>query len=174
MCEDPHGLLEEIARESPDALLDELGARALMSAPNVRWLAGVFARLRPFVEEARAYRRFLHNDVLPTNVMVGPDGAFAALIDWSDCGWGDPATDFVDTPARFLPLVLAGYREIGPIDGDASAEARILWDHLVRALRRLRREPMIGNVNWERPPFARPTELLAGAARIETWRRFLA
>jgi aminoglycoside phosphotransferase (APT) family kinase protein len=171
-CPDPHGYLDEPARLEPAEILDRLATEALVSAANVRWLNRVFDRLRPAVTGARGFRRFLHNDALPTNVIV-KDGAYLALIDWNDSGWGDPALEFWAMPSRAISFALAGYREIAPLDGDETAEQRILWDHLCLALDFLQREPHPGNLSWGRPPFARLIELLAATAEVEPWRQLL-
>lgn len=42
-------------------------------------------------------------------------------------------------PLRAVPLVLAGHREVAPLDLDEMAEARILWQHLQVALHLLPR-----------------------------------
>lgn len=44
-------------------------------------------------------------------------------------------------PLRAVPFMLQGHREIAPLDGDGSAEARILWTHLQLALLILPRSP---------------------------------
>ena len=171
-CSDPHGYLDTPSRTDPDDLLEYLGEESYLSSYNVHWLERVFERLRPSVEEGRQYRRFLHNDVLPTNVMVR-GGVFAALIDWNDSGWGDPALEFSALPARSLPEVLLGYREVGPIDGDSTVAHRILWDHLCAALEFLLCTPDQKSISWARPPFARLTELFAAAAHYDPWRDVL-
>lgn len=171
-CPDPHGYLDQPCRLDPSEFLEQLGSAALLSASNIQWLNRVFRRLGPAVEEAKEFRRFLHNDALPTNVLV-KDGAFAALIDWNDAGWGDPALEFASLPSRAIPHALAGYREIAALDGDRTAEWRILWDHLCLALKCLPLLPRYRNISWARPPFARLTELLAGAAKVEAWQELL-
>jgi aminoglycoside phosphotransferase (APT) family kinase protein len=171
-CPDPHGYLDEPCRADPDDLLEYLGAGAYLSTYTIQWLSRVFEQLRPAVVEARRYRRFLHNDVLPTNVIVDRD-EFVALIDWNDAGWGDPALEFVALPCRALPYALEGYREVSVIDGEETIAHRVLWDHLCLALEFLLTPPDKDNVSWARPPFARLTEIVAMAARYEPWQRLL-
>ena len=52
-------------------------------------------------------------------------------------GWFDPAIDFAQIPLHLVDVALAGYRSVGPLDGDEEAEQRILWDHVVSALTEL-------------------------------------
>jgi aminoglycoside phosphotransferase (APT) family kinase protein len=173
VCPDPNGWLDTPGRmEDPLPLLAQLVSDGILGELNVRWLEHVFDRLRPSVQQAQTFCRFLHNDVQPTNVLI-KESAFAALIDWGNAGWGDPGLEFTGIPARAIPSSLAGYREVAPIDGDEAAEARILWDHLCSALRYLRRSPTPGSRLWRRPPAARLIELLAASALIPAWRQLL-
>jgi aminoglycoside phosphotransferase (APT) family kinase protein len=97
------------------------------------WIEQAFERLRPAVEAFDEPPVFLHSDVRPGNTVV--DGHFlVGLIDWGSAGWGDPVLDFSALWVWALPAALRGYREVAPLAGDDSAEARILWDHLVRVL----------------------------------------
>ncbi len=171
-CPDPHGYLHQPGRLDPSDVLDQLGSAALLSGSNIKWLNRVFGRLRSAVEEATGFKRFLHNDVLPTNVIVN-GGAFVALIDWNGAGWGDPALEFATVPSRAVPHALAGYRELASLDGNDTAEQRILWDHLCLALYFLQRPPFYETVSWARPPFARLTELVATASRFKAWQDLL-
>ena len=174
VCPDPNGYLDRPARLEPEALIAPLASAALLGGYTVRWLDRVFTRLRPVVAAAAPLRRFLHFDVLPTNVMVDDAGDFAALIDWNNAGWADPALDFRFLPSRAVEATLAGYRDVAPLDGDDTAEARVLWDHLCLALTTLRSPPRRENISWARPPFARLAELAAAAARYDAWRDLLA
>jgi Ser/Thr protein kinase RdoA (MazF antagonist) len=118
----PQQLVEEEA--APDGWLTPIEAR---------WLLSWFDRLAPLVERGKDTRvaRLLHADTQPTNVMVDGDTLeYRALIDWGDARWGDPADEFVGPPLRAVPYMLAGYREVLPLDDDETAEARILWGQL--------------------------------------------
>ena len=44
-----------------------------------------------------------HGDVHPGHTMIDATGALVGLIDWTDSGWGDPASDFVDPRHAFGP-----------------------------------------------------------------------
>jgi aminoglycoside phosphotransferase (APT) family kinase protein len=171
-CPDPSGYLDTPGHRDPGDLLEYLGTEAYLSTYNVQWLTRVFERLRPAVDEARQYRRFLHNDVLPTNVMVRGN-AFLSIIDWNDAGWGDPALEFAALPGRALPFVLRGYREVAVIDGEDTVLHRVLWDHLCIALEFLLTVQDKTNISWSRPPFARLAELVATAAQFDPWKELL-
>ena len=168
-CVDPLDYLDKPARREPAQVVSSLTENWKISAHNEHWLNKLTDRIRPAIEEAKSYRRFLHNDALPTNIIVDRSGRFPALIDWNNSGWGDPALEFSSIPPRAIPTVLKGYREISPIDGDDSAEARILWDHLCLALEFSEQLPRPGNISWARPPLARLTEILAASSTIKTW-----
>ena len=51
---------------------------------------------------------------------------YEAIIDWGSAGLGDTALDFAGVPLRAVPHMLAGHREIAPLDGDETAEQRIV------------------------------------------------
>ncbi len=172
-CPDPHGYLDRPFRREPGDLIERLGSAALLGAYSAKWLNRVFDRLRPFVGERREFRRFLHNDVLPTNVIVDHSSSFAALIDWNNSGWGDPALEFWSLPSRAVPCAIAGYREIAAFDGDGTVEQSVLWDHLCHALEVWLSVPPQGS-SWSRPPLARLIELVAAAAQFGPWQQFLA
>ena len=71
---------------------------------------------------------------------------------------GDPAVEFRCAP-RCGVHVLAGYREIAPLDGDETAEARILYDHVMAACYYATRAVHSEAQNWGRPPAGRFVEL---------------
>lgn len=128
-CPDPKGWLDEAGRyEDASGLLQA-------APPEARWLEEVLARLEPVITTTAVgeLRRFVHNDVQPTNVLVTAADE-AVLVDWGDAGWGDPVEDFRTLPPQWLPTVLAGYRSVTPVDEDGTAEQRIMWDQACRAL----------------------------------------
>ncbi|HEU5090150.1 MAG TPA: hypothetical protein VFT99_21995, partial [Roseiflexaceae bacterium] len=45
--------------------------------------------------------------------------------------WGDATWDFAPISPLAVPTMLAGYRTIALLDNVTSAEARILWQHVV-------------------------------------------
>ena len=131
---DPHGWLEQHARVLDHAaLLSALVEAGILAHHLADWFAELLDSLKPAVLAADGYRRFVHGDAKPANVLRA-DHEFAGLIDWDDAGWFDPVIDFAPMPLRVVDQVLAGYRSVGPIDGDDTAEKRILWDHITIAL----------------------------------------
>lgn len=130
---------------------EELAEAGYFTATEARWLAEWLERLAP-AALAPVPRRFLHGDSQATNVMVSVGSLeYLAVLDWGSCGWGDPAWDFAGVPLRVVPCMLEGYRSVAPLDGDETAEARILWRHLQLSLYLLRREPQPGRSWAERP-----------------------
>lgn len=174
-CPDPNGWLDQPGRDNePEGFLEALRAGGYMNDDLHAWLRSLIVRLVPAVQDARGYRRFLHDDASPANVMVD-HGNFAALIDWGDAGWGDPALEFRCLPTRAVPQALAGYREVAPFDGDATAEARILYDHVMTACYYATRTVNSEAQNWGRPPVGRFVELLAFATeQPDEWARWVA
>jgi aminoglycoside phosphotransferase (APT) family kinase protein len=168
---DPMGWLDEPGRVSVDeaaTLVEQLARSGHLTHAHVRWLTRVMDRLVPTASGGARWRRFLHNDLGPTNVLVN-GGRLAALIDWGDAGWGDPALDFAYLPLRAVPAALAGYRDVAPLDGDEEAEGRILWDHLAIGLLHLDRQVHAGRFNWDHPPVARFIELAAAGPFFAGW-----
>ena len=145
----------------PDARLlpDELASAGYFTSLEARWLSGWLERLAP-VALAPVARRFRHGDLQTTNVMIRRAALeYLALIDWGACGWGDAAHDFAGIPLRAVPSMLSGYRELAPLPGDDTAEARILWRHLQIALYLLGRPPQPG-LSWAERPAAMMLETL--------------
>ena len=139
VVEDPNGWLDDDERlDDIGAFVERLVADDRLSSFSAAWVLEVLERLWPAVDAARSIQRFIHNDVQPNNVMVTPDER-AVLIDWGDAAWSDPARDLNDVLPRAVPLVLAGYREVAPMDQDDAVEARVLVDQLVSALRQIGR-----------------------------------
>lgn len=136
VCDDPRGWLDHPTQQGACAhhLETAWGADAL-SPDEARWAEALLKRLTPAIEAAGTTpSRFLHGDLLPMNVMVH-DAAFAAVIDWGDAGWGDPALDFWGVDPELTDDVVAGYREVAPLDDAVVERARA--EQLGRALRHL-------------------------------------
>jgi aminoglycoside phosphotransferase (APT) family kinase protein len=160
---DPHGYLDPHPRlHDADPLLDELERDGYLGNEAAPWVRDVLHRLRPAVPPPGTFRRFLHGDVTATNVLVRDD-AFHSIIDWDDAGWGDPVMDLVSLPLRVVDAALAGYRSVMPLDGDDTAEQRILWDKVVGALARLRHSPTPPAAPAWPTPSGRLFDLLAAA-----------
>jgi aminoglycoside phosphotransferase (APT) family kinase protein len=134
-------------------------AEGWFSPVEARWLGAWVARLRPRIDPP-AERRLVHGDVQATNVIVATGaGEYRALIDWGNAHWGDPAADFLGMPLRAVPFVLAGHREVAPLDRDETAEARIVWYHLRTALWLMPRGAAPGCA-WGEQPIAMLFDLL--------------
>jgi aminoglycoside phosphotransferase (APT) family kinase protein len=161
---DPDGYLDPHDRmHDHEPLLADLAQDGYLGDEAATWADDVLRRLRPAIPPPNTFRRFLHGDVTPTNVLVRDD-TYRALIDWDDAGWGDPAMEFVSLPLRATDAALAGYRSVMPLDGDDAAEQRILWDKLLGALQRLRLRPEPpASPAWPTPS-GRLFDLLAAAA----------
>ena len=147
----PAGGLEMDEMPDPRPWPDELAAEGHFTATEACWLTDWLDLMAP---EALAPvpRRFLHGDSQATNVMVGTGSLeYLAVLDWGSSGWGDPAWDFAGVPLRVVPPMLEGYRSVAPLEGDGTAEARILWRHLQLSLYLLRRGPQPGRSWAERP-----------------------
>jgi macrolide phosphotransferase len=81
------------------------------------------------------YRPVLrHGDVHPEHTLVDAAGTLTGIIDWTDAGLGDPATDFLDPRHAFGPdlgdRLLADYLSSGGIADDALGERVVLLQSL--------------------------------------------
>ena len=143
----------------PRVLVEEIAQEGYITAIEARWLMRWLDRLAPAASAALP-RRFLHGDLQTTNIMVEADSlAYLALLDWGSAGWGDPGWDFAGVPLRAAPWLLAGHRDIAPLDDDQAAEARVLWRHLQLALLVLRRGPL-PHRSWAERPLAMLLEVM--------------
>jgi aminoglycoside phosphotransferase (APT) family kinase protein len=127
-----------------------LAEEGCFSALEARWLTSWLERLRPYLDEP-VTPAFLHGDVQMSNVMVGSDLRFLALLDWGGAGWGDPAHDFAGVPLRAVPFMLEGYQQVWPEAMYEAMAGRILHRHLHLALFLLRRQPQPMRSWAERP-----------------------
>jgi len=73
------------------------------------------------------------------NVMVDAGGAYLALLDWGDAGWGDPAIELATFAADGLDDLFAGYAEEAPELAGAGFPGRVLWNQIGHALRKAAR-----------------------------------
>ncbi|GGM13195.1 hypothetical protein GCM10010841_22260 [Deinococcus aerophilus] len=104
---------------------------------------------------------FLHNDLHASNLMVTPEGAVTALIDWGDAGWGDPVLDLAYAGPLASPELLRGYREEAELDDGATL--RLLAYLLHHAARRLGFDPEDHATD---PLYARPGTALMQLLRV--------
>ncbi len=124
----------------PRPWVGELASGGRLSAPDALWLGDLLDRLAP-AALAPVTKCFCHGDANASNVMVRPDTrGYVAVLDWAGAGRLDPAWDFAGVDLRAVPYMLEGHREVAPVEGDETAERRILWCHLQQALFHLRRE----------------------------------
>jgi len=133
--------------------------KGFISGSEARWLLGWLERIAPAALTS-VQIRLTHGDMQTTNIMVRLSSReYAAIIDWGRVAWGDPAWDFAGMPLRAVPYLLEGYRQISPMEGDATAEARTLWRHLQIALWLARRTPEPG-VSWAEQPLPMLLEIM--------------
>jgi hygromycin-B 7''-O-kinase len=138
VCDDPYGRLQTHDFLSEHGqLVDELGAAGVIGEDAATWLMAVLSRLQPAAQDRGRYRRFVHGDAQPSNALVA-GGHYSAIVDWDDAGWSDPVVDLRYVPVRVADIVVEGYRSGMPMDGNATAEQRLLWDRLIGSLLRLR------------------------------------
>jgi aminoglycoside phosphotransferase (APT) family kinase protein len=139
-CPDPHGWLDTPALGDPRQALTILASAGRLDAQTARALEAWIERLQRLVAGTPPVR-FVHDDLHEMNLMCRGDGALAALIDWGDAGWGDPALDFAALPVDGMTIALEALEEIAPdILGDG-VEARGLWARLTGALERMTMDP---------------------------------
>ncbi len=142
----------------PRSLADDRASDGWFTVTEARWLTKWLDHIAA-VMPASVPARLLHQDTQATNVIVrGHDHEYAALIDWGCAALGDEAYDFT-MPMRAVPHVLAGHREIAPLDADETAEARILWRRLQMILLILPRGATPG-LSWVEHPIAQLLELM--------------
>jgi aminoglycoside phosphotransferase (APT) family kinase protein len=147
----PAGGLTVEAMPDPRASAERLAGEGFFTVVEAHWLIGWLDTLA-LAALAPGWRRFIHNDVQATNIMVAAGShEYLALLDWGSSGWGDPAWDFVGMPLRAVPLILEGYRAVVPLDADETAEARITWRQLQIALMLAKRPPQPERSWGERP-----------------------
>lgn len=92
-----------------EAFFDEVVAAGLLHVDGVEWFREVCNRLDEAIGAGSPPRVLLHNDLKPDNVMLDVSRD-VHLIDWGDCGYGDPADDFHALPMRAIQPTLRGYR----------------------------------------------------------------
>ena len=174
----PLDLLREETPRDIRPLAARRASEGYFGVAEARWLMGWLERLAP-AALAPITLRFCHADVQSANVMVAHAQAseaprYAALIDWGDAQWRDPAWDCAGMPLRAAPHVLDGHREVAALDGDETAEARVLWRHLHLALAMLERGPQPAR-SWAERPLGMLIDVLRFAREVTTerWKGWL-
>lgn len=135
----------------PRELVVQRAADGWFTTLEARWLGAWLDRLAVTALPAPPVERLVHRDAQATNIIIGSSGAYTAILDWGCAGLGDPAWDCFGMPLRAVPFLLEGHREVAPLDGDETAEARILWRHLQWSLACLPRGAVPGQSWGERP-----------------------
>ncbi len=121
-----------VGRGGPLAARDDVVRARLAALPA---LPGVPAnRLLDVWEEALAAPAWsqeplwLHGDLHPANIVLGPDGALAGVVDFGDLCSGDPATDLAAAWLNFDAAGRSAFRtaleELRPTDAASWARAR--------------------------------------------------
>jgi hygromycin-B 7''-O-kinase len=118
-------------------MLDARVAEGWISALEADWLRRWIDDLGSGLDEWA--RSATHGDVQMSNVLVHPDGSYAALLDWGCAAAKDPVVDFMPLPLALVPGMLSGHREVARLPDDANAERRILLIRLRTWLRVLPR-----------------------------------
>lgn len=130
----PNPTPDEFSGTDPRALVEDRVRDGWISAVEGRWFARWLDLLAPAANMPVQQRR-VHGDVQMSNILVDPiSAAYVALLDWGCARRDDAAADFLPMPMRAVPHLLAGHREIAPLDDDDTVEARILWRRLQLAL----------------------------------------
>lgn len=154
------------AEPSPDGaheLVEQRVAEGWLSIYEAGWVHRWLDELdRPLAQPV-----LVHGDVQLSNILVDDDLRFVALVDWGCSMPGDPAIDFMPTPQRAMPLLLAGYREAGALIDPA----RILRGKLMTLLRELHVGASPGR-SWGDRPIAWLFDL-AGNSIADSWRRLV-
>jgi hygromycin-B 7''-O-kinase len=141
------------------ALVEQRIAEGWISTYEAGWLH----RWLDELDRPRPEPVLVHGDVQLSNILVDDDLQYVALVDWGCSVPGDAAIDFMPTPQRARPALLAGYREAG---GEID-EARILRGQLVTLLRELHRGAVPGR-SWGDRPIAWLFDLV-GNSIATTW-----
>jgi aminoglycoside phosphotransferase (APT) family kinase protein len=163
--------LEAPPFEPPQPLVERLAARGTFTSREATWLLGMLERLEPAMRLG-ASKVFCHGDSQGTNVMVSTTAhRYLALIDWGSATWADPAHEPAGLPLRALPYLLEGYRQVAPMAGDDTAEARILWWQFRNALTCLERPPPpdLPTLSWAERPLSQLLEIMRFLMSPEGW-----
>jgi aminoglycoside phosphotransferase (APT) family kinase protein len=167
---DPAPTADDADRPDPRSLVEPRVSEGWLSPRDGIWLRGWLERRADRVGRP-APPRLTHADVQAANVLVGPAADYRALIDWGGAHWDDPAVDFLAMPLAAAAVALAGHREVAPVDGDETAEARIVWLHVWLALDLMPRGAAPG-CSWGERPLAMLMDIMRFflEAPAEPWR----
>jgi aminoglycoside phosphotransferase (APT) family kinase protein len=136
----------------PRQLAEDRAAEGWFTSMETRWLTKWLDRIAPAALHP-VNPCFLHLDAQAPNIIIQPGSTdYVALVDWGCAAWGDCAWDFA-MPLQTVPAVLEGHREVAALDGDETAEARILWRRIQLILAVLPRGAAPG-LSWSERPIA--------------------
>jgi len=137
---DPNGWLNSWWLDNPTEELVNCVDSGFVTGSEAKWVESFIERL----SHAFSYDPlgpcdsgvFVHHDLHPWNIMVSQkdEPELAAIIDWGNACWGDPAVDFTGFPLWALPAMVDAYRKSGGTT-DGGFEGRVLWMWLATALR---------------------------------------
>jgi aminoglycoside 2''-phosphotransferase len=137
-----HALPEETIRQ-PDGMIQRRWSGEQYAARYRGMRRAKIARVAPpamlarfddfheaLCEEKRYVPALTHDDLTEDHILVRADGSLAGVIDFSDAGWGDPASDFAwfwRLGEARVDLVLSNYARAVL---DPGLKARSRWDYV--------------------------------------------
>lgn len=170
---DPLTMSNLMTRDAPlpETLVQQRVDDGWLSSLEGRWLVGWLEHLDH--QPSTPIRSVAtHSDVQMSNVLMHVNSRrYAAIVDWGCAAQRDAVVDFMPMPFAAVPHLLAGHREIAPLDDDEHAEQRIVRGRLHTLLAVLPRGPA-PNMQWGE----RPTAWLVDLMRFfqhppsDTWR----
>jgi aminoglycoside phosphotransferase (APT) family kinase protein len=131
------------------ALIDQRVDEGWLSYVEARWLGAWVERVGG--PGRTRHPTATHGDVQMSNVLVGDDGRYLALLDWGCAATRDPVVDFMPMPMVAVPFLLEGHRAVAPLPDDDDAERRILLGRLQTLLAVMPRGAAPGMTWGERP-----------------------
>jgi aminoglycoside phosphotransferase (APT) family kinase protein len=130
-----------------------------LSALEGQWFADWLVHLDQYVH-VPIRTVATHSDVQLSNVLIDPTThGYRALLDWGCAARRDAVVDFMPMPFAAVPHLLAGHRQVAPLDDDDHAEARILLGRIHTVLAVLPRGAA-PKLQWGERPTAWLVDLL--------------
>lgn len=120
---DPNKRLDIPVLDDPEEALRRNADR--MQPEEVAWVENLIRRLEPAQPNETG---FVHWDLHSFNIMISED-RLSAILDWGDAGWGEPAINFRNFPAAYLPQALDSFQNTDP-----SLVGRVIVGVLAHAL----------------------------------------
>lgn len=170
--DDPNGWLDTAQGAVPERTLARVTDTRRLGQQDAQWAVETVRQLLHDAPPPAPV--FLHNDLHAGNLMVTPQGAVTALIDWGDAAWGDPVIDLCYAGPLAAPELLRGYTEAAPGALGDGAILRLLAYLLDDAIRRLTREPGQDEADlWYTRPGTALMQLLRVAPLFPEWKAYL-